>query len=526
MLRKIPMKRGLKRLTLGCATIVVLGFSAVVIVAGLLWWEHARTTVLPQPTGPYAVGREEREWADASRADPLAESPGVKRELSIWIWYPVDRGEAHAFKPAPYVPPRIRQARERWEGFLMRDLLTRDLSKVRTHTLAGATLTSGAKSFPVILFSPGIGAYSTDYTTLLEDLASHGYVVVAADRPYSTSIVLFRDGRRVRATPAGHPAELAPPKDRVKLATRLVGIWSDDLSFELNRLAAIDRNDPDGRFTGRLDLAKVGVFGHSFGGAAAADFCRRDPRCVAGVDIDGRLFGEVAEHGIAKPFLFLLSDHRGEPGSAEIDADLHFAASKPPNRPALLEVPGTRHFNFSDQALLKEPHVARWCRALGPARPRRALGGTAGYLEIFFATYLKGKPGRFFRARTGEQINEPKWFVMDKAGLDAIKGMKPGEVCFDGTPPKLLEKKPMDLPPDDPLRATGGSVIIRTVIGLRGRIVKAKILKGMDRPALRKAVIDSLRGWRFKPARKHDGRLWPVYKNLAINVLPGTVPSR
>jgi len=184
-------------------------------------------------------------------------------------------------------------------------------------------------------------------------------------------------------------------------------------------------------------------------------------------------------------------------------------------------VPETRHFNFSDLALLKEPHLIRWLHAAGPAPPRRALGVTAWYLEIFFATYLKGKPGVIFRSRTGEQINEPQWFVVDQARLEAIKGMKPIAGCCDCTPPKVRERKPLDLAAGDPLRASGGTVIVETLIDLRGRVVKAKIRKGMDRPALRRAVIDSLRGWRFTPARKGNGRPLAVYYNLAIEVPRG-----
>ena len=71
----------------------------------------------------------------------------------------------------------------------------------------------------------------------------------------------------------------------------------------------MNERDPSGRFTGRIELGAVGVVGHSFGGAAAAQFCHDDGRCRAGIDLDGRLFGSVVREGIGQPFLFLLSDH-------------------------------------------------------------------------------------------------------------------------------------------------------------------------------------------------------------------------
>ena len=37
-----------------------------------------------------------------------------------------------------------------------------------------------------------------NYSTLAEDLASHGYVVVGFDAPYRTFVVAFSDGRVIQ----------------------------------------------------------------------------------------------------------------------------------------------------------------------------------------------------------------------------------------------------------------------------------------------------------------------------------------
>ena len=39
------------------------------------------------------------------------------------------------------------------------------------------------------------------------------------------------------------------------------------MAFALDPLAQLNTADPAGEFTGRLDLTRVGIFGHSFGGA-------------------------------------------------------------------------------------------------------------------------------------------------------------------------------------------------------------------------------------------------------------------
>ena len=77
------------------------------------------------------------------------------------------------------------------------------------------------------------------------------------------------------------------------------------MSFAVDRLQELNANDPTGRFNGRLDLTKVGAFGHSLGGASALQFCHDDPRCKAGVDVDGAPLGSAVTDGVKQPFLFL-----------------------------------------------------------------------------------------------------------------------------------------------------------------------------------------------------------------------------
>jgi pimeloyl-ACP methyl ester carboxylesterase len=85
------------------------------------------------------------------------------------------------------------------------------------------------------------------------------------------------------------------------------------MSFALDQLEKLNASDPTGRFTARLDLNELGVFGHSLGGATALQFCHDDPRCKAGVDIDGAPLGSALTDGVKQQFLFLLSDHSREP---------------------------------------------------------------------------------------------------------------------------------------------------------------------------------------------------------------------
>ena len=113
--------------------------------------------------------------------------------------------------------------------------------------------------------------------------------------------------------------------------------WTGDIAFVLDRLARLNASDSSGKFTGRLDMTRVGVFGHSLGGAVAAQFCHEDSRCKAGIDIDGAPHGSVIRDGLAQPFMFLLSDHGDESDSAsvQIERDIQSIYDRiPPDRQA------------------------------------------------------------------------------------------------------------------------------------------------------------------------------------------------
>ena len=49
------------------------------------------------------------------------------------------------------------------------------------------------------------------------------------------------------------------------------------MAFALDRLERLNASDPSGRFTGRLDMDRVGVLGHSLGGHRPAILSRRLP---------------------------------------------------------------------------------------------------------------------------------------------------------------------------------------------------------------------------------------------------------
>jgi predicted dienelactone hydrolase len=387
-------KRLIKRLLTSIAALALLAIAGLMVLFGLLWREHKTEITLPAPTGHFAVGRTTFTWVNNAETDELAPTPGAKRAVVAWIWYPSAAGTSAA--PAEYLPASWRVALEQHSGALMSQFLTRDLSMVRTHSTTDPDVSPEQRSYPLVIMRAGGGALTTDFTTLAEDLASHGYFVVGFDAPYRTFVVVLPDGRVVSRPPTNDPENL-PVNEANRLINRLLPMWTGDTSFVVSQLEHLNVADPSDKFTGRLDMGRLGMFGHSFGGAQALQFCHDDPRCKAGIDIDGAPYGSVVQEGLKQPFLFILSDHSREiadPASKRILADFRSIYNRLPSGRLFLTVRGANHFSFSDQMLVKSHYVIGLLHELGVSglEGRRGLAITTDYVHTFFDVYLKDAP--------------------------------------------------------------------------------------------------------------------------------------
>lgn len=385
-----PIYRRAIKILAGLILFTVAGI--VVLFAGL-WLDHIRSTTLPTPTGPFAVGRTTCVWSDPAQAELMAPAPGTKRRLFVWIWYPAAPRQPSQ-TTAAYLPAPWRTAVEHQRGALINWFLTRDLSRVHTHSIPNAELSPQQHSYPVVLMRAGLSGLVTGYTSLAEDLASHGYVVVGFDAPYRSSVVVFPAGSVIVRAPQDN-ADLLSGSLQEKLAIKLVQAWSADMGFALDQLERLNVSDPSGRFQGRLDMQRIGVFGHSLGGATALQFCHGDSRCKAGIDVDGAPLGSVIREGVPQPFLFLLADHKRDcdANCRQVIANIRSIYERMPSDQRLwIMIRGANHYMFSDDgALLKSPLLMR---TLGIVHidGRRQIAVTRHCIGTFFDVYLKGAP--------------------------------------------------------------------------------------------------------------------------------------
>ena len=374
-----------RRLLITIVLALMVG-SILLAASGLLFLEIKRnqTLTLLDPTGPYAIGRVSYDWTDQSRPETYTNQPGAKRELLIWIWYPA-RHSANA-KTLPYFSPAWSALWEQDRG-TTNDQLFQNFASIQTHTLDHPPLASSTTKYPVLVFSPGMGLMPGNYTTLIEDLVSHGYIVVGINPTY-TAPVAFPDGRTTPALPAAKITESSDPKALNDSMNQTIDVWTKDSRFVLNQLTLLNRSQD--MLAGHLDLQHIGLFGHSFGGATAAEVCHLDTRCKAGIDLDGSQAGDVVQTGLKQPFMFVSHD---DPGCSTQTCRDFIQTARTILRPVprgqgyILTIKNTQHFNFTDYAAIFSP--LRFINALGSIDGQRGLQITRDYVRAFFDTYLK-----------------------------------------------------------------------------------------------------------------------------------------
>lgn len=258
-----------------------------------------RSPALPAPAGPFPVGRVTFYWSDATRAETMSDDPKDHPEFMVSLWYPAD----NVFGPysAAYAPQSTLFAASASSPMPVSGM---------AHAFEGAKISSARNSFPVLVFSPGLGENTFRYSALLEELASYGYVVAAVDRAYDSEAIVFPDGRVLRFSPKWEIASSGSMTSQEEFFTQHLFSLAADATFVLDRLEELNSKTTS-PFHGKLALARSGFFGHSLGGGAAAIACQQEIRMQACLNLDGQptvaaLVVDPKTGWPEKPFLVLL----------------------------------------------------------------------------------------------------------------------------------------------------------------------------------------------------------------------------
>jgi dienelactone hydrolase len=287
--------------------------------------------------------------------------------LAVRLWYPVSEHSNEPCKAADYASPKV------WEYF--GQLLKVPTFPVTTNSCQDAVVAEGLH--PVVVFTPGLTATFTDYTFLMEDLASRGYIVVAVNHTSEATAVEFSDGRLVRSVVGSHlggTVPRSPHEVRFAVDARL-----KDLKFVLRQLARLNavRQGPLAR---KLDLSKIVVAGHSLGGLTALLVNQSDPRVKGAILLDP-VFPEVLPGPTNKPILLLGAD-RKEWTASECSLWRNLQGPR-----LAVSLQGTEHVALSDWIWLAKDAVQT-----GPMGPQKTMSAVRDYVAAFLDVNIRREP--------------------------------------------------------------------------------------------------------------------------------------
>jgi len=322
----------------------------------------------------------------------MAEDRGAHSELMVYVWYPTTAtgGEVKGTlfpgaKQIDSAPGALAGLRDQIFGGNWPLVVS---GRITSHAQENAPVARNPKTFPVILFSPGASMTGFQYSSAIEDLVSHGYVVAAIEHTSEVFAVAFADGGIHTYSAKRIPQQFLPPPGATKeeFETKLeawyrhcADVRAADESFALDKLIELN-NATNGfsRFSGSFDLAHVAAVGHSRGGWSFILTCRRDERIKACVNEDGNAGGQGLEYpGAAipkQPILYVEIPPVLKPGTTQSDwivlkqlnlsaeqwtqqwhETVHQELSSFPSGGYFVQLttPGMEHYSFSDEVLLR-----------------------------------------------------------------------------------------------------------------------------------------------------------------------------
>lgn len=291
--------------------------------------EDSLRKTLPQllkPTGNFNIGQTTF-FYDKNNS-------GNGRLLSFQIWYPTN---SNSDNKQPFRTEKVISNASNFLG--IPTFTTSYFSKIKSNTILNAP-TIPNKTFPILIYNHGYGGFTQVYQTIFEDLVSHGYIVVSIGHENESALLIKENGDVISNSPQNEFYIKRSPelngseigrwqtailnsneysendkayKEMLKLtplhneSTRL---WQSDTKAAIKKLKQI--NSSDKNLKGIFNFEKIGVFGHSLGGATAGQMCFGNTPIKAGINLDGFQFGDLYQNKLKVPFMFVSSNQEGD----------------------------------------------------------------------------------------------------------------------------------------------------------------------------------------------------------------------
>jgi dienelactone hydrolase len=337
---------------------------------------------LPPLSGPEGIGTVTVQLVDRSRDELYGERRRRPREFVAQIWYPANPDGVET--PVPWS--------QDWE--VVAPAIAREMglpSWFWNHTQytpshAGESIPAVAGTHPVLIYSHGWGGMRTNTLNQIEQLVSNGYIVIAPDHTYAAVATVFEDGEVIYKDPAVMPdPAVVTETELMEAETNLVAIITGDLIHILTELEQGEAG-AFGEVANAIDLTRVGVYGHSEGGAAAIKVCLEVELCGAVLAMDPMveaLTENDLQQTMARPALYMRSDEWLDSAN---EALLRGIAARGEAITYLVGINGAWHTDFLMTPLLS-PFTSQFGIS-GSIPDGRVIRIVNNYLRGFFDVFL------------------------------------------------------------------------------------------------------------------------------------------
>lgn len=342
---------------------------------------------LLEPTGDFKIGQKTL-FYDKNQS-------GNGRLLSFQVWYPTN---STSEKKIPFRTEEVISSMSDFLGFPRFSISY--FSEIESNTIWNAPGIPN-RSFPVLIYNHGYGGFTQVYQTVFEDLTSHGYIVVSIGHEDESALLIKENGEVIPNPPDNEfytkrGPELNGPEigrwqsiilnaDKVDdhteayremlkltpLHNESTLLWASDTKAAIEKLKKI--NEEDENLSGIFDFEKIGVFGHSLGGATAGQMCFGNTPLKAGINLDGFQFGDLFHNRLEVPFLFVSSNQERE---RYLRASTFINNAK--QDAYQIAIKGFSHDNFTDLKYIIEGD-------------KEAMELQRALVKSFFDKYLKNK---------------------------------------------------------------------------------------------------------------------------------------
>lgn len=307
----------------------------------------------PKTTGGYEVATAKYTWSDTGRIDEYSKSD-ENRALTVEFWYPENAD----------------------------------------------------KTYPLVVFSHGAFGFSgSNYSTFAE-LASNGYVVASIGHTHQAFYTMDTSGKLTivdtdflnKAIEISNDNDTNHEEEIYNTTREWMKLRTDDENFVLDTILSECKNDGADTLFSIINTDKIGLMGHSLGGASSAQIGRTRDDVDAVIVLDGTMLGEevafennsVVLNDVSYPVPLLniyAEDHYTNARESDGDAYDNFHATQ--NALCAYETvfQNAGHLNFTDLPLFS-PTLSKML-GVGTVDARYCIETMNKVVLEFFNSYLK-----------------------------------------------------------------------------------------------------------------------------------------